>query len=175
MTKKKDLRNPGQAAFLAAYSQCCNLTEAARIAKTSRSQHYDWMDADESYPAAFALAHEEGCELLEFEARRRAMEGTEEPVIHQGVAMWDPKRDKSGNFVKDKDGKIVYERPLTVRRFSDTLLIFLLKAARPEKYRDNFRGEVKELFKSRVDLSSLSDEELAQLEALSRKASLKAA
>lgn len=100
-----------QRAFLAAYAKCGNLTAAAELAKTSRRNHYDWLAKDE-YRAAFDAAHEEACDVLETEARRRAVEGTERPVYQGGKQV----------------GK--------VREFSDVLLIFLLKGARPEKYRE---------------------------------------
>jgi hypothetical protein len=45
------------------------------------------------------------------------VEGVEEPIVYQG------------------------EITNTVRRYSDTLLIFLLKARRPEKFRDNVKVE----------------------------------
>lgn len=55
---------------------------------------------------------------------------------------------------------------------SDTLLIFLLKARRPEKFREQFKldhaGEIKT--SEGFDLSRLTDKELSQLEALQAKA-----
>ena len=56
---------------------------------------------------------------LELEARRRAVEGTERPVFYQG-------------------GEVGY-----VREYSDTLLIFLLKAHRPNKFRERVEHEHK--------------------------------
>jgi hypothetical protein len=54
-----------------------------------------------------------GADALEDEANRRAREGVERPV-YQG-----------GKFVG------------AIREFSDTLLIFLLKGLKPEKFREN--------------------------------------
>ena len=56
-----------------------------------------------------------GGDVLEDEAVRRAKEGVEEPV-YQG-------------------GKLVGH----VQKYSDTLLIFLLKGAKPQKYGDKVR------------------------------------
>jgi predicted DNA-binding transcriptional regulator AlpA len=71
--------------------------------------------------AAFASAWDEaltlGVEGLEDEARRRAYEGWLEPVWNKGVECG------------------------VVRKFSDTLLIVLLKGHKPEKYRENARIE----------------------------------
>ena len=59
-----------------------------------------------------------GADTLEDEAVRRAKDGVEKPV-YQG-------------------GKLVGH----VQEYSDTLLIFLLKGARPEKYRDRVQQEL---------------------------------
>src|SRR5690606_18484748 len=67
---------------------------------------------DPDFAAAWDEAMEQASDALEVEARRRAIEGWDEPVFYQGM--------ETG----------------MVRKFSDTLLIFLLKGARPEKYRD---------------------------------------
>jgi hypothetical protein len=105
-----------QRAFLAAYARTGNITAAARAAQCHRSQHYEWL-ADPAYAEAFLAAQEEAVEALELEARRRAAQGVLKPVYYRGAVC----------------GR--------VREYSDTLLIFLLKAARPEKYRDNARIE----------------------------------
>ena len=106
-----------QKAFLAAYAGCGNITDAARKAKCNRSSHYAWME-NAAYAETFAAAHKQACETLESEARRRAVSGVRKPVYYQG--------DVVG----------------LVREYSDTLLIFLLKAALPEKYRDDYRAEL---------------------------------
>jgi hypothetical protein len=101
---------------LAAYARTGNIAAAARAAKCHRSQHYEWLH-DPAYAEAFLAAQEEAVEALELEARRRAEKGVVKPVYYQGEVCG------------------------TVREYSDTLLIFLLKAARPERYRDNARIE----------------------------------
>jgi len=106
IAKKKEL-------FLEAYRQCGVIRYAARIAKIERCQHYQWMNSDENYVAAFTEAQDEAIETMEMEAHRRAVHGTLKPVFHQGV----------------KCGQI--------REFSDTLLMFMLKGSKPNKYRDN--------------------------------------
>ena len=75
---------------------------------------YHYRQTDEEFGAAWDEALEEGTDRLEDEARRRAVEGCEENVYYQG--------------------KIID----TKRNYSDTLLIFLLKGRRPEKYRERF-------------------------------------
>ena len=100
-------------AFLAAYRETGNITRAALMAKVSRRRHYAWLEQGTAYQEAFEDAQEHAVETLEEEARRRTMVGVEQPVFYQG----QPRG--------------------TVRKYSDVLLIFLLKATRPEVYREN--------------------------------------
>lgn len=107
------IRHPKKRAFLAAYARTGNVSEAARIAGVNRMSHYNWLADDERYADVFAHAHDIAIEYLEAVARQRATEGWLEPVFHKGEVVGH------------------------VRKFSDTLLIFLLKGARPETYREN--------------------------------------
>jgi len=108
--------NAKQKAFLAAYAKTANLSRAASKAKISRVSHYNWLK-NAQYKKLFEEEKEKAVGLLEDEAVRRAHEGVLEPV-YQG-------------------GKLIG----TKRVYSDTMLIFLLKAARPEKYRDNYPAQ----------------------------------
>lgn len=117
MAAKKNTDKVKQAAFLAAYAEVGNVTRAAELAKVPRSMHYEWMK-DPEYAEAFQAAEQQACDRLEQEARRRALEGVEEPVFHRG------------------------EQCGVVRKYSDTLLIFLLKGAMPEKYKDRHAHDV---------------------------------
>ena len=100
--------------FLKALTETCNVTEAARQIGMSRRAMYDKRDADTEFAEAWDNAVEQGIDTLEFEARRRAYEGVAEPVFHRG--------EECGH----------------VRRYSDTLLMFLLRSHRPEKYRERY-------------------------------------
>jgi hypothetical protein len=126
-------------AFLAAYADTGNITAAARAAGISRTNHYTWMKADEAYVEAFSDADQQATDLLETEARRRAAHGVDEPVIHQGQMMGQWVNAKGEIVQPDTAGATMI--PLTVKKYSDTLLIFLMKGARPEKYRDNAKIE----------------------------------
>ena len=62
-----------------------------------------------------------------------------------------------------------------VQKYSDLLLIFLLKARRPDMYRERWTGELsgpggKPLHPEPVDLSRLSDEGVDTMAFLARKA-----
>lgn len=114
--------HPKKAAFLAAFRECGNVTLAANAAGVSRRSHYKWMAEDSEYATQFEDAKEAAVDLLEAEARRRATDG-----------LRSYKFLKSGHPIRHPEtGEPYYEHS-----YSDTLLIFLLKGARPEKYRDN--------------------------------------
>lgn len=107
-----NVANPKARAFLRAYSATGNLTEAARAVGVARQSHYYWLDHVPGYREAAREAREMAADRLEREAWRRAVEGWEEPVYQKGQLVG------------------------TVRRYSDTLLAMLLRAARPERYRE---------------------------------------
>ena len=98
--------------FLKAFSETGNICKAADIAHINRERHYTWLKCDPDYPKLFDAAEVKAGDTLEAEAVRRAYEGIDEPVFYRGEACG------------------------TVRKYSDTLLIFLLKGAKPEKYKE---------------------------------------
>ena len=111
--KKEGPSGAWKPVFLAHFSQTGNATESAEKAGVNRKTPYDAAKSDAEFAEAWESAREEAADRLEAEARRRAVEGTERPVFFQGVEC----------------GRI--------REYSDTLLIVLLKAARPHKYRES--------------------------------------
>lgn len=102
-----------QRAFCDAYITEGTITHASTKAGVDSRYHYIWLERDPDYPEMFQAAKTAAIDQLEREARRRAIEGVEEPT---GWYKGEP-----GGFVK---------------RYSDTLLIFLLKGALPDKYKD---------------------------------------
>ncbi len=100
--------------MLAAYVKHGTVFHASKAANVPRRTHYDWLKADPVYADAFKDAADAVADRLEKEAMRRASQGWLEPVYHRGQVVGH------------------------VRKFSDLLLIFMLKALRPEKYRERF-------------------------------------
>lgn len=113
-----EIRHAKRRAFLRAYSRTHSLVRASEAAKCDRDMHYHWLKTIPEYPEQFETAKAMAGDFLEAEAIRRATEGVEEAVWHQGVQVG------------------------TQRRYSDTLLIFTLKGANPQKYRENVRTEI---------------------------------
>lgn len=120
---------------------------ACSAASIGRSTAYRHRGSNDAFAEAWDDAVEASTERLEEEAYRRA---------HDGLVR--TRYDKDGNIASEE---IVY---------SDTLMIFLLKARNPEKYRERLdlrhSGAVRT---PRVDLSVLSKKELDQYETLSEK------
>ena len=104
--------------FLETLAKTSNISEAARAAGLTRVQVCNAYEIDEKFALAWRAAVDEAVDDLEQEARRRALDGTEEPVFYQG------------------------KECARVRRYSDSLMLALLKAERPEKYKDRVASEL---------------------------------
>lgn len=120
---------PKRDAFLAAFKLTASITKAAAAAKCERGLHYRWLD-DAEYREAFEAAKEEAAQSLEDEAVRRAYEGVLEPLVYQGEFTYE----------RDAKGRRKLKKPLGIRKYSDALMMFLLKGFKPDKYRE--RGSV---------------------------------
>lgn len=126
-------------AFCAALAETCQVSKACAAIGISRTTAYEWRDEIPDFAERWDKALKIGTSVLEDEAVRRAHEGWDEPVFYKG--------GECG----------------TVRKYSDTLLIFTLKAHDPEKYRD--RSDVN--LKANVAVTDMTDAEiLAELTAL---------
>jgi hypothetical protein len=99
--------------FIEAFADTGNVSAAAQLAGGGRRTHYDWLPEDPAESAAYAEAGEDAAAGLEIHPRRPAVDGVTQPVFHQGIEI------------------------ATLQKYSDTLLIFLLKGARPEKYAEH--------------------------------------
>lgn len=110
--KKKEER------FLAHLSEVPNVSRAAKISGFDRSDAYRKRQQDESFAAAWDDALEKGLDAMEDEAIRRGCEGYEEPVFHKG------------------------EQVATIRKYSDNLMMFMLKGRRGDKFKDRFQGDI---------------------------------
>jgi hypothetical protein len=127
-------------AFLAAMANTANVVRAAAIAGVDRDNHYLWLKKDPDYAPAFEIAWQRGVDVLEAEAVRRAHEGVIKPVFHGGKRAIDVVQNPDGSIKRDSSGKPI-GIPATVREYSDTLLIFLLKARNPAVFGDRLNQE----------------------------------
>lgn len=118
----KNARKPNalegwQETFLAHFRETANISHAARLARVDRQTVIRHRKRYKMFAAQMQEAESEALEHLEYEAYRRAHDGTAKPVFYQGQPCG------------------------TVQEYSDTLMIVLLKARAPEKYRENAKVE----------------------------------
>jgi hypothetical protein len=111
--RRPKLTRARQERFLKALADTGNVTAAVAVAGTSRTRVYEFRKTDTAFAADWDEAEEIATDRLEDEARRRAIEGVAEPLV------------SAGKLVRGDDGQ-----PVTVRRYSDNLLLALLKARR---------------------------------------------
>ena len=129
--------------FLESLKTSGNMAESCRQVGVTYSAMQSLKATDADFAAAVDDALEEGYDELEAEARRRAFRGVDEPVVHQGslTPIWQT--DESGKPLLDEDNQPVQARDangnlryLTVRKYSDSLAMFLLKGYRRRKFGD---------------------------------------
>lgn len=141
--------------FLAALAETSNVSEAARIVGIHRTTAYLAKSNDPSFATEWEEAIEQATDALELEARNRAM----------GVYI-SYKFDKGGSpLLHPLTGE-----PYAERAVSDALLTLLLKAHRPDKYKDRSAVETTEKPAAKYDLSKLTQAQRDELEALTRAA-----
>ena len=107
----------GQKAFLARFQECGRVQPAADAASVCRSALYKERKRNPEFAQAWEDALAIAMGQAEDEVRRRAVEGVLQPVFQGG--------EHVGN----------------IRKYSDVLLMFMLKAHNPAKYRDNWKSD----------------------------------
>lgn len=120
-----------KAAVLENFANCGRIDLACMKAGVERRSHYRWLKEDPAYGDAYIEAKELALQLLEDEAFRRAHAGVDEPIVYSGKIL-----TREVETVDENGVKTIERVPVTIKRFSDTLMMFLLKAQAPEKYRE---------------------------------------
>ncbi len=87
-----------------------NISQAALHAGVARETVYQRIRADAAFAERMVLARDAAYDRLQREAIRRAVAGVEEPMV------------QGGEVVRDTHGL-----PITVRRYSDRLLLFMIR------------------------------------------------
>jgi hypothetical protein len=109
---------------------------AAKATGISHGQFYRVREKSQEFAKNWDAAYKDGTALLEHEAQRRAVQGTNKPVFYLG------------------------KKIATVTEYSDTLLIFLLKARDP-RFRDNFQIEATDELKRLISGWQYADKKLS--------------
>lgn len=123
-TKKRKRANLAPAVwypvFLAELALTGNVLLSARKANIGRATAYEHYHGNAEFKAGWDAAMDDAGDILEAEARRRATRG----VTRSKVLFYRGKPIRvQGQVAKEE-----------VTEYSDTLLIFLLKGAKPDKY-----------------------------------------
>ena len=107
-----------RARFLEVLRARANVSEAAVSANIARTTAYAWRETDPEFASEWDDALEAAADALEAEAWRRAVHGIQRPLTWRGAVTG------------------------TVTEYSDRLLECLLRAHRPEKYRERYQVKV---------------------------------
>ncbi len=129
--KRRAPKKDWQGKFLKAFAECGTVFDAAKKAGVGRRTVYDERQRNEDFALRWAEVEEWTTEEMEQEARRRALGWPE--------TIYNARGEAAG----------------TIQKFSDVLLIFMLKGRKPETYRDNVKvehgGKIKHESKEALD------------------------
>lgn len=109
MENKKWMENKKQS-FLKKLAETGNVSASATLSDLSRSQAYEWRKHDPDFAELWDDALAIAVDQLALEARRRAIEGVEEVRYYQGEPIG------------------------CIRKYSDQLLMFLLRSYDPKTF-----------------------------------------
>ena len=135
-----------QELFLAEFAKCGIISHAAEAAGVTVA-NVEWWDSQDTYgfkrrktwAAQVALGY------AEMEVRRRAIEGVDKPIVYKG------------QITKDSDGT-----PVTIKEYSDNLLMFLTKKLDPA-YRDNYAAPAQDNRQVHITYNLHPDADLSRL------------
>lgn len=134
-------RAEAQSRFLEAYKQSGNVRYSCEMAGISRETFYQWKKRNKTFEQTLNDAEPEVDDVVEWAAFEEGVIGIEEPVVSMGKPVYDsvPMLDEEGNPCIDSKGRPMMQqgKMLTIRRRNPTVLITLLKARMPQKYRES--------------------------------------
>lgn len=111
-----------------------SLSFAAKAAGISRQHVYLCMSRDEGFRAEVKDAIDDGIDRIEDVVLKLALKGLRKPMFYRGRQVFVG-YDEFGNYCPLDSPALVKKVPFFSRRPSTKLLIFLLQARRPEKFR----------------------------------------
>lgn len=152
--------------FLSAFMLCGDVLTAARKTGISAQRVFGWLRRNtDGFIERYQRAEEIAGAVLESEAFRRAVRGVPRHKFFKGelITVWVDKRTGQTAAIDDQTGRgnpDQYElRPYVEHEFSDTLLLKLLQARMPDKYKDRSAVEVAGDVFDRMTEAELEEEE----------------
>jgi len=103
--------------FLGVLENIPNITAACKLLEINNSSIFRARKSDPEFDAAISEAMNSGYDMIEEEARRRAVEGVLEPVYYKGEQVLDANGNPGG-----------------IRKYSDRLILELLRAYKPKRF-----------------------------------------
>jgi hypothetical protein len=122
-----------QATFLEAFANNANMRAACKAAGVDRNTVYAWQEHDEAFSFRFKQAEADANDVIRAAIYQRGLQGIDKPLHWQGRMVMEDVPDPR------HPGKMIRRR-VTVKDYSDTLLIFLAKSRMPE-FRDKVQLE----------------------------------
>ena len=117
-----------KAAFLESFRKRGIILAACRETGVTRDTVRFWRTNDPKFEAAYLEAEIESTEVMEQEALRRGVDGLTRKKFDKGEPLIDPETG----------------RQYVEREYSDSLLMFMLKARKPSTYREPRQGSAPE-------------------------------
>ena len=108
-------RATAQKAFLDEFAHTGIVGDGCKAAQVSRQTVLDWRSSNETFATLYLEAEAFAADAIEREVFRRGVAGYDEPLVWQGMLTGD-----------------------SIRRYSDSLLALLIKAHRPDKFRERY-------------------------------------
>lgn len=143
---RKALRKPQAAAktwqelFISELRKCGNVRAACAKARIERSTAYKARKGDSAFADQWKDALDDAIDDLEAEAWRRAAVGNKRIILYKGEPV------------------LINGKPLIEYEQSDTLHVLLLKAHRPDKYRER-----NDAINVNLDFTNLTNEQVERL------------
>jgi hypothetical protein len=153
------MSQPQRERFIENLANTCNIGNACAAAGVSRGQAFGEAKVNPTFKQEWDTAAQIGVTALEDEAKRRAFQGVQKPLVHQGrfSRRFETRLDPlTGQVERNLDtGEPIYypvyeangqHAVETMTEYSDGLVALLLKAHDKEKYTDrtdvNIKGEM---------------------------------
>jgi len=146
-----------QDVFLRTFADNANLRAACKAAGVDLSTVYRWQEHDETFSFRFKQAEADANDVIRAAIYQRGLQDVDKPLHFNGRMVTEEVPDPQ------HPGQMM-QRRVTVKEYSDTLLIFLAKSRMPE-----FRERQQVDISGQLDISDARNELLAKLTNMSNR------
>lgn len=140
--------------FLDALARGYTITSACRLAQVHHKTAYEHKNGDEEFAEAWRTAYESGTDGFVDEAARRAVVGDDIPQFFKGQPILTPVDPKNPDGPK---------QVFVITQRSDFLLDRILRARRPQEFRDRVEHTGKDGGAIPIRMDNMTDEQIIAL------------